>query len=45
MTHFIGPFYYGLFDYALNNPNKALKNKNTLYRDITMDRLDLYFYQ
>ena len=45
LAHFIGPFYYGLLKYALNNPNKALNKKTTLYRDVTMDRLDLYAYQ
>ena len=45
MAYFIGPFYYGLFEYALDNPQKALINKAILYRDLTMERLDLYFYQ
>ena len=45
LAHFIGPFYYGLLKYALDNPNKALNKKSTLYRDVTMDRLDLYAYQ
>ena len=45
MAHFIGPFYFGLFNYALENPNKALNKKSTLYRDVTMERLDLYSYQ
>ena len=45
LAHFIGPFYYGLLKYALNNPNKALNKKSTLYRDVMMDRLDLYAYQ
>jgi len=45
LAHFIGPFYYGLLKYALDNPNKALNKKSTLYRDIMMDRLDLYAYQ
>ena len=45
MAYFIGPFYYGLFKYALDNPQKALINKAILYRDLTMERLDLYFYQ
>ena len=45
MAYFIGPFYYGLFKYALDNPQKALSNKAILYRDLTMERLDLYFYQ
>jgi len=45
LAHFIGPFYYGLLKYALDNPNKALNKKSTLYIDVTMDRLDLYAYQ
>jgi len=45
MAYFIGPFYYGLFKYALDNPQKALNNKAILYRDLIMDRLDLYYYQ
>ena len=45
MAYFIGPFYYGLFTYALDNPQKALNKKAILYRDLTMERLDLYFYQ
>ena len=45
MAHFIGPFYYGIFKYSLDNPRKQLKEKKILYRDITMDRLDLYSYQ
>ena len=45
MAHFIGPFYYGIFQYALNNYQKQLKEKATLYRDVTMDILDLYSYQ
>lgn len=45
MAHFIGPFYYGIFLYALKNEKKQLKKKVTLYRDVTMDRLELYSYQ
>ena len=45
LAHFIGPFYYGLLKYALDNPNKALNKKSMLYRDVMMDRLDLYAYQ
>jgi hypothetical protein len=45
MAHFIGPFYFGIFEYALKNEKKQLKEKTTLYRDVTMDRLDLYSYQ
>ena len=45
MAHFIGPFYYGIFEYALKNEKKQLKEKTILYRDVTMDRLDLYSYQ
>ena len=44
MVHFIGPFYYGIFKYALNS-EKQLKEKTILFRDLTMDRLDLYSYQ
>ena len=36
---------YELLKYALDNPNKALNKKSTLYRDVMMDRLDLYSYQ
>jgi hypothetical protein len=45
MAHFIGPFFYGIFLYALKNEKKQLKEKITLYRDVTMDRLELYSYQ
>ena len=45
LGHFIGPFYNGLFQYALDNPKMALNKKTILYRDIIMDRLDLYSYQ
>ena len=45
LVHFIGPFYYGLLQYALDFPEKALNKKIKLYRDIIMDRLDLYSYQ
>ena len=45
MAFFIGPFYYALYQYALTNPEKALNKDVQLYRDLTMDRLDLYSYQ
>ena len=45
MCYFIGPFYYGLFNYALLNKEKALNKKTTLYRDLIMDILDLYSYK
>ena len=46
MAHFIGPFYYGIYRYALEHPEKQLRDtKKILYRDITMIRLDLYYYQ
>ena len=45
MAYFIGPFYYGLFEYALRHREKTLNKKTILYRDLIMDRLDLYFYQ
>jgi len=45
MAYFIGPFYYGLFEYALRHREKILNKKTILYRDLIMDRLDLYFYQ
>ena len=45
MAHFIGPFYYGLFKYALDNKDLALNKKTILYRDVIMERLELYFYQ
>ena len=45
MAHFIGPFYYAIYKYALDNPNKQLKQKTILYRDVSMERLDLYSYQ
>ena len=45
MAYFIGPFYYGIYRYALKHYEKQLKIKTILYRDITMYRLDLYSYQ
>ena len=45
MAHFIGPFYYGIYKYTLDNPNKQLKQKTILFRDVSMERLDLYSYQ
>ena len=45
MCHFIGPFYYGLYLYALNHENQQINKKVTLFRDIEIDRLDLYSYQ
>jgi len=46
MAHFIGPFYYGIYRYSLKHPEKQLKNyQKTLFRDLTMSRLDLYSYQ
>ena len=45
MAYFIGPFYYGIFRYALEHPEKQLKAKTILYRDLTLDRLDLYCYE
>ena len=44
MCYFIGPFYFALFNYALNNKEKALNKKEILYRDIIMNKLDLYSY-
>jgi hypothetical protein len=45
MAYFIGPFYFGIFRYALMHPEKQLNEKRILYRDINIDRLDLYSYQ
>ena len=45
MCYFIGPFYYGIFTYANENPEKQLKKRTILYRDLDMDRLDLYSYE
>ena len=45
MGYFIGPFYYALFNYALIHEEKALNKKVILYRDLMMDRLDLYSYR
>ena len=46
MCFFIGPFYYGIYRYAMEHPKKQLKDKaKILYRDITMNRLDLYAYK
>ena len=45
MCYFIGPFYYGLFYYALKKEEKALNKKAILYRDITLNKLDLYSYK
>ena len=44
MPYFIGPFYYDIFRYALEHPEKQLKTKAILYGDLTLDRLDLYCY-
>ena len=45
MAHFIGPFYYGIYLYTINHPEKQINKKTILYRDIEIDRLDLYSYQ
>ena len=45
MCYFIGPFYYGLFYYALKKEEKALNKKAILYRDETLNKLDLYSYK
>ena len=45
MAYFIGPFYFGLYRYGIYHPRKQLKTKQILYRDITIERLDLYSYQ
>ena len=45
MAYFIGPLYFGIFKYALEHPEKQLKAKTILYRDIELDRLDLYCYE
>jgi hypothetical protein len=45
MAHFIGPFYYGIYLYTINHPEKQITKKTILYRDIEIDRLDLYSYQ
>ena len=46
MAHFIGPFYYGIYKYALYHKDKQLRlEPKILYRDLTMQRLDLYDYQ
>ena len=45
MAYFIGPFYFGIFRNTLIYPEKQLKTKAKLYRDLTLDRLDLYSYQ
>ena len=45
MTYFIGPFYYGIFLYSLIHKEKLLQKKTKLYRDLKMNRLDLYLYQ
>ena len=44
MCYFIGPFYFALFNYALNNKEKGLYKKVILYRDLIMNKLDLYSY-
>ena len=44
MGYFIGPFYNSLFKYAIKHKEKALNKKSKLYRDLTMDKLDLYSY-
>ena len=45
MAYFLCHFYFGLFRYSLLNPEKQLNEKTVLYKDITIDRLDLYSYQ
>ena len=45
MAYFIGPFYFAILRYSLFHPEKQLNEKKILYRDITIDRLDLYSYQ
>ena len=45
MAHFIGPFYYGIYLYTINHPEKQITKKTILYRDIEIDRLDLNSYQ
>ena len=45
MCYFIGLFYNALFNYALDNKEKALNKKTILYRDLIMDKLDLYSYK
>jgi len=46
MAHFMGPFYHGIYQYALRHKEKQLRlNQAILYRDIKMERLDLYSYQ
>ena len=44
MCYFIGPFYFALFNYALNNKEKGLNKKVLLYRDLIMDKLDFFSY-
>ena len=45
MAYFIGPFYCALFRYAIKYPEKALNKKTKLYRDLIMEKLDLYYYK
>ena len=45
MSYFIGPFYYGIYLYTINHSEKQITKKIILYRDIEIDRLDLYWYQ
>ena len=44
MSHFVGPFYYALFKYILDNPNKGLNQSITLFRDVQMNIFDFYLY-
>ena len=44
MSHFVGPFDYALFKYLRDNPQKGLYQNITLFRDVTMNILDLYLY-
>lgn len=44
MSHFVGPFYYALFKFLHDNPQKGLNKSVTLYRDVQMNIFDFYLY-
>ena len=44
LAYFIGPFLLGLNKYILDHPEKGLKNKTTLYRNININPLDKHIY-
>ena len=45
LSFFIGPTYYSLIRYIKYHPNKGLEKDTKLYRYITINDIDLNFYQ